>query len=463
MSFVSLRSQLERAESTLDLAFRLGRICVKSENIRELADSAEVQPFLPEMEAAVEGLEPDLLLRPDQDGGFSQVLDYPDLKSMVENLEASNPVEHLAFLRGMLPRLRTFYDDFEGQIAAKAGMPLPIVGRGINRIFRPTPRFETCGINDLLENTGFYLFELGDSGGVPVILDFGFRDRLDELTWGNERRLPKIATIHPSLGIDGIMIGEETDSSFFDVRPRKWEGPAVLEKLREVAGEVAIALLPELSLPAVDAMEAELGERPDEYPPIVVAGSAHVRETLEVAGEAVTEVRANESRIYLDGQRVSAHRKIHPYELRQTPQGAKLAQPMREALTREQKSLTILTGDYTRLGVVICADLNDRQLPLQLEDALVNLLLVPALTPDPGGFNGGICTLASWCQGVSVIANADDSFFEGSEEPPFTVMVGVPRSKIPEQSREYAGPGTFPAAAVIDPNKSLDEALEWRP
>jgi len=362
----------------------------------------------------------------------------------------------------MLPRLRTYYDDFEGKIEARAGMPLPIVGRGINRIFRPTPRFETCGINDLLQGSGFYLFELGDSGGVPVILDFGFRDRLDELTWGSEQRLPKIATIHPSLGSGGIVIGDENDSWFFDVRPREWEAPRVLGKLRDVAGEVAIALLPELSLPAAGALEAELAERPGEYPPIIVAGSAHLREKVEVGGEEVSEVRANESRIYLDGKRVAAHRKIHPYELRQSPEGRKLDQPMREGLTREQKPLTILSGDYTRLGVVICADLNDRQLPLQLEDALVNLLLVPALTPDPGGFNGGICTLASWCQGVSVIANADDSFFEGAEEPPFTVMVGVPRSKIPEQSREYAGPGSFPAAAVIDPNKSLDEALEWR-
>ena len=135
---------------------------------------------------------------------------------------------------------------------------------------------------------------------------------------------------------------------------------------------------------------------------------------------------------------------------------------MREGITSEPKALTILTGEFTRLGVVICADLNNRQLPSLLKDAGVNLLLVPALTPETGGFNGGVCTLASWCQGVSVIANVDGSFFEAAEEPPFTVMVGVPRARVAEQSREFPGPGSFPASAVIDPNKSLDEALEWR-
>jgi len=462
LSFTTLRSQLENAASTLDLAYRLGGVCVRSKNVRELAERPEVKPFLQEMEAVVERLDPDLLQRPDKTGGFARVLDRPEIQAMVENLEAHNPIEHLAFLRGMLPRLRAFYDDFEGQIEAKAGMPLPIPGRGVDRKTRPTPRFETCGINDLLHGTGFYLFELGDSESVPVILDFGHQDRLDELTWARERRLPKIATIHPRLGRGGIVIGDEVDSRFFDVRPREWEPGAILERLREVAADVAIALLPELSLPEADALEQALAEKPEEYPAIVVAGSAHLRETVEVAGEAITEVRANESRIYLDGQRVAAHRKIHPYELRQTPDGRKLDRPLREGITSEPKPLTILAGEFTRLGVVICADLNDRQLPLQLEDAGVNLLLVPALTPDPGGFNGGICTLASWCQGVSVIANVDDSFFGAVEEPPFTVMVGVPRSRIAEQSREFSGPGSFPAAAVIDPNKSLEEALEWR-
>ena len=462
MSFITLRSQLEVATSTLDLAHRLGSVCVCSKNVREISELPEVVPFLPGLEAAVERVDPDLLRRPAKTGGFAQVLDVPEVSSTLRFLEGHNPIEHLAFLRGMLPQLRAFYDDFEGQIEAKAGMPLPIAARGIHRVFRPTPRFETCGINDLLDSTSFYLFELGDSEGVPLILDFGFRDRLDELTWAREKRLPKIATIHPSLGSDGIVIGDENDSWFFDVHPRQWKASAILDQLREVAGEVAIALLPELSLPEADALELALAETPDEYPAIVVAGSAHLREKVEVAGEPVTEVRANESRIYLDGQRVAGHRKIHPYELRQTPGGQKLDQPMREGITREPKALTILTGEFTRLGVVICADLNNRQLPSLLKDAGVNLLLVPALTPETGGFNGGVCTLASWCQGVSVIANVDGSFFEDAEEPPFTVMVGVPRPRVAEQSREFPGPGSFPASAVIDPNKTLDEALEWR-
>ena len=256
MSFIALRSQLEVATSTLNLAYRLGSVCVRSKNVREISERPEVTPFLLELEAAVERIDPDLLRRPARTGGFAQVLDDPEVGAMVEFLEGHNPIEHLALLRGMLPQLRVFYDDFEGKLEAKAGIPLPVAARGIHRVFRPTPRFETCGINDLLNGTGFYLFELGDSESIPLIFDFGFRDRLDELTWAREKRLPKIATIHPSVGSDGIVIGDENDSWFFDVQPRRWEAAAILEQLREVAAEeVAIALLPELSLPEVDALD----------------------------------------------------------------------------------------------------------------------------------------------------------------------------------------------------------------
>jgi predicted amidohydrolase len=234
----------------------------------------------------------------------------------------------------------------------------------------------------------------------------------------------------------------------------------VLEQLRAVAAEAEIALLPELSLPQANSLESALAESPGDYPPLIVAGSAHVRELAEMSGRS--EIRANEARVYLDGRHIGGHRKIHPFEMRRTPDGRRLEQPLLEGITKERKPITILAGEFTRLTVLICADLHDRKLPIQLEDGRVNLLLVPALTPEPGGFNGGVCGLASRCQGVSVIANVDSTFFEGAERPPFTVMVGVPRGPADEQSQEYSGPGAFPATAVVDPNDPLPEDLDWR-
>lgn len=461
MSFISLSSQLERSKSTFELADRLGRACLKGGwRMRRLAERPEVTAPVEELEALVERLDPELLTDPDSKTGFAAVMEIPEVRASIRLLEAHNPIEHLAFLRGMLPRLREIYDDFEGTLEAHFGTPLPIAERGVNQIFRPTPRAETCGINDLLHGSSFYLFEFGASESVPVVLDFRFRDRLDALTWATENRLPKIATVHPRVGKDGILVEEQNGSYFFGARPREFDADAVLGQLREVAGKAPIAVLPELSLSQADALEVALGEAPGSYPPIVVAGSAHVKEVAAATNDGL-EVRANECRIYLDGSRIATHRKIHPYELRRAPDGSKVAQPLTEGITSERKPLTILASEFTRLGVVICADALDRNLHAPLADAQVNLLLVPALTSDAGGFSGTIGGLASRCQGVSVIANVDTAFFTGSEDPPFTLIAAVPRGKIGDQSREFHSPQAFPALAVFDPNEPLDEAVEW--
>lgn len=262
------------------------------------------------------------------------------------------------------------------------------------------------------------------------------------------------------MGKAGLTVEEEDDSSFFGVRPREFDPDALLEQLRGLPADVSVALLPELSLPQAGALEDALGDSPDSFPPIVVAGSAHVREAAAESKDGL-EVRANECRIYLDGQRIGEHRKIHAYEMRRAPDGSRLDTPMVEGITSERKPLRVLAGEFTRLAVVICADALDNHLQAPLADAQVNLLLVPALTPEPGGFIGTIGGLASHCQGVSVIANADTALFSGAEDPPFAVIVAVPRPKVGEQAREFHSPGPFPAAAVIDPNLDLEQALQW--
>lgn len=460
MSFVYLQEQLELASSPFDLARRLGDACLEGGwLLKRFTERPEVGPDLEELEARVERLDPELL-EADADSGFAHLMDVPGIRAAVERLEGFNPIEHLGFLRGLIRHLRPLYDDFEGVLEVSSGSLIPIAERGINQHFRPSPRIETCGINDLLHGSSFYLFEFGASKSVPVELDFRFRDRLDEVTWSAAKRLPKIATVHPRVGKDGILVEERDPGGFFGVRPRNFEVEAVLDQLRALPPDVSIAVLPELSLPQADALEDALAAAPDSYPPIVVAGSAHLRETATESVDGL-EVRANECRIYLDGSRVGAHRKIHPYEMRRTPEGGKVEEPMTERLTKERKPLTVLAGRFTRLAVVICADALDNHLHAPLADAQVNLLLVPALTPESGGFSGTIGALASRCQGVSVIANVDTAFFSGAEDPPFAVIVSVPRGKMAEQGREFHSPGPFPAATVIDPNESLDQALEW--
>jgi hypothetical protein len=461
MTSVPVGEQLSEAASLLDFATNLGKVCLaKAQRMVDLEETKSVSPFAKELEATVAAIDHEPWLRARTEGDLAPLLQVAGLGDKIAFTEANSPIEYLAVLRGLLGALRRFYDEVEGKVLLEAGIPVPLATRRVNdRIGDVTPRLETLRLNDLLEGSGFYLFDPGIDDRTPVVLDFSHRDRLDELTWTANERLPRIATLHPFLGHDGLEIGEVGTRSFFGVRPRSWNAESVVEQLKAVASEVEIAVLPELSLRAVDALEDVLAADPGSFPPIVIAGSAHLTES----DGSATAVRANESRIYLDGIQVGAHRKIHPFLLKELP-GMALPETLREGITRERKALTLLAGDRTRLAVAICADVIDSKLPRLLEEAGVNLLLVPALTAGPGSFNGSICGVASQCQGVSVVVNGDGvALVEEGGELPFMVMAGVPRAAAGEQSAEWHRPNgsNGPFTGILDPNLPLAQAFEW--
>lgn len=456
---LSLASELTKATSTIELATRLGRVCLhEDETIRDQLRDPVAEKHRQHLESCVNQMDRALWLAPGLAGDFTHVLDDDAFAKALARVEVYPPLEFLAVLKGMLGAVRRFYDSTAGTVDLKPGTPMPIPKRGINRLFKPTPDTDTSDLGELLWKSGFALFAPRPGAPASVRLDFRAADLLDELTWGERKRLPRIATIHPPLGKGGIEIEETTPHSFFGVRPRKWDRDAVLRQLRRVASKSEIALLPELSLPQADDLEDAIARAPTEFPRLIVAGSAHVRE-----GSGEREVRANESRIYLDGECIGRHRKIHAFVLRRELDGTKIRAPLTEGISGGRRAITVLAGDYTRLAVMICSDLISRKLPGQLEDAEVNLLLVPALTPEPGSFNGKICKLASDCQAVSVIANCDPAVFEGRRPPPFQVMAAVPRPWVGEQSREFRrgwrNGGRM--TAVIDPNRRLRRALRW--
>lgn len=476
-----LREQFVGAKSVLQLATRLGRATLSNARALTKLDADErIRPFCRQLEEVVRAIDQDLWLYPDPEGDLSFLLradqseEARELARVIDFLEAHSPIEYLAVLRGLLPVLRRFYDEATGEVAVESGTPLPVATRRVNDLFPATPRIETLRLNDLLlvsdaegnpQRSGLYLPDFGLDDRIPIVLDFSHKQRLDELAWRGPGLLPRIATVHPPLGRRGITIGRRTESTFFDVRPRQWDCDQVARQLNAIAAEVEIAVLPELSLPQVDALEEALAAEPGAFPPLIVAGSAHVSE--EDRDE--DPVRANESRIYLDGRRVAAQRKIHAFLMR-VFEGERLPRPLREGITPEEKPLTILAGDRTRLAVAICADVIDSRIPHLLEEAGVNLLLVPALTVDPGSFNSDACRIAAQAQGVTVVVNGDGTALVEDGEVPFLVMVGVPRPRQGEQSREYERPLDTdpPYTGVFDPNLPLHaddpekEAFAWR-
>jgi hypothetical protein len=458
---ITVKSQLAAARSLLDLATSLGAVCLEDgRRVANLLQDPAVRPVSDKLEQTVARVPPACWTSPSPATGYMHVLEHSDLDDQVEFAEAHNPVGQLAFLRGMCRKaLPRFYLDAEAEVVLDRGTPVPFATRPIKAIFgQVTPYRPTLSRGHLLDPLAFGLFDHAAGARIRTVLDFGHRKRLDDLTWRRDKRLPQIATLHPFLGAGAIHVTAVNPDWFFGVRPRLWDPDWVLDRLHDLR-KATIAILPELSLPAVDALEGALAAAPDRYPPIVVAGSAHDRHPDP--DRPRIEIRANESRVYLDGELVLTHRKAHPFHAPAIPGGPPGTLP--EGLTGEAKTLTVLSGKHTRLAVVICADLNDQDIPRLLEMAGVNLLLVPSLTKSEGAFVGGIGDIASRCQGVAVVVNAAGDAGPGGVLP-FLTMAAVPRPAASQQIAEYPDPPRAPrprTLGLFDPNVPFRHAMLW--
>jgi hypothetical protein len=452
---------LSHASSLSDLARELGAVCLDHGGT---FDSMLAGPLtarlLDRLAAHVAAVDPHAWLSLPARHGYMPVVAAAGFEDLLRDADAYGPVAHFAVLRGLCDRaLPHLHEQAAGEIALDRGTPVPYVSRPIpDVIAAATPHASTVTRGHLLAPSPFELFPHAAGGPVRVVLDYAHRERLDALTWSTSRHLPRIATIHPALGKDDVTIGTSpTAKTFFDLMPKTFVLADLLVELRAARDKgIDLAVLPELSLPPGSGLETALAAAPAAYPPLIVAGSAHVREVSPASGLAV---RANECEIYLDGRPIARHRKIHPYVLKDA-RGART-----EQLTGEQKTLRILAGEHTRLAVVICADLNDTLIPSLLESAWVNLLLVPALTDAPGAFGGVIGKLASICQAVAVVVNASRPPIPTPQGPrqPFHVLAAVPRSKPADQVRDYTAPGTPRAArGTFNPNVAPGRAMTWR-
>jgi predicted amidohydrolase len=443
-----------------DLAARLGVACLNAQpELQKLRDHPGTREVLDSLHSYVARLDS---LLPGPDGSYLHLMEDEGFRSRVERLDPyPGPLDYLGTLLGLQPHLRRLYDNERGQIPLRPGLPIPIASRGVNQLYPVTPEPQASHLNSLLTDPSLFFFNPGHDSSLPVVLDYRVRDRLDELTWGDDSgegrpRLPRVATVHPHLGREGVTWEAPSAATFFGVRPANWDLDQVLGQLRSARDKAEIAVLPELSLPEADALELGLSADPGAYPPLVVAGSAHLR---EAGGEG--EIRANESRVYLDGECIFRHRKARPFRMSRLPDGTKLASALTEDLTHEPKTLTVLASEYTRLAVMICSDLIETDYAQLLQKVGVNLLVIPAMTPSPATFAGDVGTLASHCQGVSVVVNVDGAMYRGIPRP-FMVLAAAPH-RSGGLSHEYRRRfGRSPAVGIFDPNKkSLLQAMKW--
>ena len=451
-------SHLREADDVLDLARRLGAACLEHEaDLAEMPDSPRTWADITRLElwtgqVSLASWE-DIVEDPSQFGkrfGSKAV-------TLLRRAKTRYPMDCYGILRGLCRRpLGEYFAGAVHQVHLDRGLPIPFATRSLPDHLGSncTTTLQTLNNTGLLDPFPFDIYGHAASKKVRVILDFANRDSIDALTWTKDG-LPQIATLHPrgSGDLDSIPV---KDGSFFGVRPREWDPGAIADLLTAAKNEGAeFAVLPELSLPDPGELQETIAKGQKSFPRVVVAGSAHV-----VEGSGASQIRANESRIYLDGRFVAMARKHHAFETDEV-NGEKYPRPVRENLTREQKTIMVLAGGHTRLGVVICADLQEHEIPTLLVDAGVNLLLAPAMTTRIGSFNTAVCDIAGYCQGVAAIANTRWS----DDGKPFLCLCAVPREEPEQQSAAlpdgYDRRNPAPVLGIFDPNKPLPEAVRW--
>jgi hypothetical protein len=439
-----LEQILRRQPDIRSLARALGLVC-----LRNLEDIERVRSRHPALEAERQRLE-DAIVAVGSDWWSATVRDPDGFGPIVQQRGVARPMYALrsvpelachaalrAICRGPLWR---FFIACGELVELRRGDPVPLPIRPTHTALgRSTPSFDTLDHDTLLAGTPFRLFGGPTNKSVAVVLDFSARDRLDRVTWiGDETRgsFPPIASVHPHGSGDDLEIGEVSDTTFFAVRPRYWDHDAVLERLRS-ADEARIAVLPELSLAKPDSLADAIRDAHRDYPPLVVAGSAHREEPIP---NASATRRANVTEVYLDGALLLSHEKMHPFRTDYVGPGYSRKRRA-EDLRGCRRQITIACGTHTRLAVLICADLNDGEIPLVLEQVRANVVLVPALTGSAGAFTGAIAGLASRCQAIALIANGtplSDPSRPGP--PPFLSMVALPVPEPAAQVTEHLDP-----------------------
>lgn len=470
----SVRTYLAEAGSLRELARLLGLAhlgCEQPTPGDVLAAVPAAAAPMAALERAVIAVPAELWARAAATADYGVLLSAPGFERALARLDPTPELTPIAVLRGLCrSELRRWYERTGEAVELRRGDPCPLPCRPRPRSIAAATPNPVRRTGDPLEQTGFHLVEA--LAGLRLVLDYSARDDLDAATWRLAEQgggdVAPIATVHPLASAAELSAPDEvTPGWWFGVRPRRWDADAVLDQLRRVA-DAGCAVLPELALPEPGALAALLAEHHTACPPLVVAGSAHDR--CPHPEDPARSLRVNESRAYLHGAPLLRHRKVVCFETRHIGDGEPLPEPLPEGLTSETKTLTVAAGTTTHLAVAICADLNGEIAPL-LRTLGVNLLLVPALTPHDGAFNGVLALLATHCQGVSVVANGAPPATppKPGEDPavrpePFLVMAAVPRLDPREQTATYPAPAHGRrATGVFDPSRPLADAMRWRP
>lgn len=267
-------------------------------------------------------------------------------------------------------------------------------------------------------------------------IEFDFRAAAHLCTLGGPQAL-RVATCHPTVSLADLVLPDpDPDGRFFGVTPRNsHRQSARVSKLLQKAAELGanVVVFPELTMDesAWRRLEEEFRAGDDGAPPILlVAGSRH----LEDQG-----ARRNLSVGWVKGFSGSFDaQKFWPYKYRE---GETI---VTEGIHREKRArVSILSTGSWACSIAICRDLLDQDRADLMVRLGINLLLVPAMSPKLGTFEGRISSHVAGTQGFAALANTPVAWETPQEE--------VTDSGAPMPSGRTGGGGDVPVAVFGQP------------
>jgi len=321
--------------------------------------------------------------------------------------------------------------------AVREGDPLPTPHPDWRNL-TPSPNSDPWTLDGRLDGLPHLRLASGWARQVKVTLDGSWR------TW---HLLPQLAPgDRLACAVPNESLGEftwqrdtcEGRPVFFDFRPRAGHAEQTRRciELLVLAGEqrCRVVVFPELCAPTktVSAMARWLNRQ--ERVDLVVAGSRHRR----VAGGRWH----NEAQILIRGlRRRLHHRKFRPYSFLD-PGAEKKATRRYEHLHLGPPKLSVWLSPRWAMTTLICKDSLQAPVPMLLGEARVNLVLVPCLSFKMEAFRTVAGDVATWAQGVALMANAAFAASARGRRQP--VVVGLP-----SQSGSVFVPTPPPRSVVV--------------
>jgi hypothetical protein len=375
-------------------------------------------------------------------GQTGMQLDVPMRHALAHALEPADSVAPVVLARALAVFLdqhygHTFTESFRSRSPYQPGVgdPVPLTSPDLRSVIRMRPTAPPWRLANRLDETRRIRLAGEWAVGFRVIYDYSLYDTLAGIISADTI----VATCHPNSDLSEFAMPADLSRPAFPLAPTDpGRQRATLNRLigAATAAGASIVVLPELSVTESLARELQQWVRRPDGPRLLVAGSYHHADPLAPGrrrNTAMTWIRGHDGPVTHDKHSPADRPVIEDIQ----PQG--------------WPELRIyVTCDGWHLVIAICRDLLNPQAVHALNEAGVNLVLVPAMSETLVPFAGPVAQLVGSTQAMVAIANnpADWSTAGRADgQRPARALFGHPGYG--QLTRPVSAPDTGPGVALM--------------